>query len=100
MKGTAESVRADTHIYDSTAVITIILVESKLPSVMHAIQPICILWLRIRKLVDHILNMRNRALETLINLAERALYIWNLALALEAFTLEDDLASVRIGISD
>ena len=46
------------------------------------------------------LYVRYRAFEALVNLALRSFDVWNLAFALEAFALEDNLAAVGVGVSD
>ena len=100
MKGTAESVGADTHVHDRAAVEAVILVESEFPPVVDAVDPVSVLRLRIRKFIYDFLNIWNGAFKALEHLAERSLDIRNLALAFEALALEDDLAAVGVCICD
>ena len=100
MKRTAKPVRTYTHIHDGCTMISIILVKGEFTPVMDAIDPIRVLRLRIRKLVDDILDIRNSTFESLVHLSERALDIRNLTLALKSFSLENDLAAVSICICD
>ena len=100
VKCTSESVSADTHVHDSSTVISVVLVESELLSCVNAVDEVCVLWLWIWKLVDDILNVRNSTLEALVYLSEWSLDIRYLTLALEALTLKDDLATVSVSLSN
>ena len=100
MQCASESMSTDTHVHDSRTMVAVVLVESEFLSCVYTVDEVCILRLRIRKLIDEVLNMRNCALEALVNLSERTLDIRYLALALEALALKNDLAAVSICVSD
>ena len=100
MKRTAEPESAGTEIDNRAAVMAVLLIESELLAILDAIQEINLARLRIRKLINHIHNVRDGALEALVNLTLRSLDIRYLARALEALTLEDDLATIGVGVGD
>ena len=100
MKCTTEPEGAGSEIDNSAAVMAVLLVESELLAILDAVQEINLARFRIRKLVNHVHNVRYGALETFVNLTLRSFDVRNLAGALETFTLEDDLASVGIGVGD
>ena len=79
---------------------SVFLGKGELLACLHAIQEVGMARLRIRKLVDDVLHVRDGAFEALVDLSVGAFDVRHLAGALETFALEDDLAAVGIGVGD
>ena len=80
--------------------VAVAFVEGELSAVAYALEEVGVALLGVWQFVDDLLHIGDGALEALIYLALRSFDVGHLALALEAFALEDDLAAVGIGIGD
>ena len=76
------------------------LVEREAAPRAHALQEVGVLRFGIGHLGDLLHDVRDRALETAVDLAARALDVGHLAERLVALALEDDLAAVLIRVDD
>ena len=85
IEGTAEPEGADTHVDDGRAVVSVLFVEGEMTAGLHAFEVVGVAWLRIWHLVDELLDVRDGAFESLVDLAERSFDVRNLAAALESF---------------
>ena len=76
------------------------LVEGERLAVAHACQEIGVLRFGVGHFGDLLHDVGNRALETLIHLAQRTFDVGDLALAFVALAFEDDLTAVVVGVYD
>ena len=100
MERPSETESAGSHIDDRAAVVAILLIQGELLAVLDTIKEVNLARLRIRKLVDDVHDIRDSTFEALVNLSVRSLEIRNLTRALKALALEDDLATIGIGVGD
>ena len=100
VESTVESECANADVDDGCTVVTIALVEGELTSSTYTFQEVCVAFLWVGKLVDDLLYIGNRAFEALVDFSLRSFDVWNFAFTLEAFTFEDNLATVGIGVGD
>ena len=78
MERPSETESAGTHVDDRAAVVAVLLVESELLAVLDTVKEVNLARLRIRKLIDDIHDIRDRAFKSLVNLSVRTLKIRNL----------------------
>ena len=70
MQRASKAQGAGADVDDGAAVMSVLLVEGELLTVLHAVEEIDLAGFRIRQLVDDVLDIRDRALEALVNLLQ------------------------------